>query len=64
MAVLSLNQVSLTFAGPPILDSASLQIEEGDRLGLLGRNGAGKSTVLKILQGALAPDSGDVVRRP
>ena len=64
MALLSLNDVSLKFAGPALLDSASLQIDDGERLGLLGRNGAGKSTLLKLLEGTLAPDSGEVVRQP
>ena len=64
MALLSLNDVSLTFAGPALLDSISLQIDDGERLGLLGRNGAGKSTLLRILEGTLAPDSGNVVRQP
>ncbi len=63
MALLGLNDVSLTFAGPALLDSANLQIDEGERLGLLGRNGAGKTTLLRILQGTLAPDAGDVVRQ-
>lgn len=64
MALLGLNNVSITFAGPALLDSVGLQIEPGERLGLLGRNGAGKSTLLKILEGTLAPDAGDVVRQP
>jgi len=64
MALLSLNQVSLTFAGPPLLDSVGLQIDEGERLGLIGRNGVGKSTLLRILEGSLEPDSGEVSRRP
>jgi ATP-binding cassette subfamily F protein uup len=64
MALLSLNDVSITFAGPALLDSVSLQIDDGERLGLIGRNGAGKSTLLKILEGTLAPDSGGVVRQP
>ncbi len=63
MALISLNSVSLTFAGLPLLDSASLRIEDGERLGLLGRNGAGKSTLLKLLEGTLLPDSGDVARK-
>ena len=63
MPLLSLNEVSLTFAGPALLDCVSLQIDDGERLGLLGRNGAGKSTLLKILQGTLAPDAGEVVRQ-
>jgi ATP-binding cassette subfamily F protein uup len=56
--------VSLTFSGPALLDGVHLQIEDGERLGLLGRNGAGKSTVLKLLEGLLPPDEGDVVRQP
>jgi ATP-binding cassette subfamily F protein uup len=63
MPLITLSNVSLTFAGPALLDSVNLQIEDGERLGLLGRNGAGKSTLLKILEGSLAPDSGDVVRQ-
>jgi len=63
MPLISLNNVSLTYAGPALLDSVNLQIEEGERLGLLGRNGAGKSTLLKILEGTVRPDSGDVVRQ-
>src|SRR5256885_15567065 len=64
MTLISLNNVSLTFAGPALLDSVHLKIEDGERLGLLGRNGAGKSTLLEILEGTLAPDSGDVIRQP
>jgi ATP-binding cassette subfamily F protein uup len=64
MPLLSLNDISLTFAGPALLDSVSLQLDDGERLGLVGRNGAGKSTLLKILEGTLAPDSGTVARQP
>ncbi len=64
MPLISLNDVHLTFAGPPILDGASLQIEPGERLGLLGRNGAGKTSLLRLLTGELAPDRGDIVRAP
>jgi ABC transport system ATP-binding/permease protein len=46
-----------------VLDHASLSIHEGDRMGLVGRNGSGKSTFLRILAGALEPDSGNVARR-
>ncbi|XHR27011.1 MAG: ABC-F family ATP-binding cassette domain-containing protein [Chthoniobacteraceae bacterium] len=46
-----------------VLDHASLSIHEGDRLGLVGRNGSGKSTFLRILAGTLEPDSGNVARR-
>jgi ATP-binding cassette subfamily F protein uup len=64
MTLLSLKDISLTFAGPALLDSVSLQIDDGERLGLVGRNGAGKSTLLRILEGTLAPDSGIVARQP
>src|SRR5437667_10210182 len=64
MALLSLNDVSLTFAGPPLLSRVNLQIDDGERIGLIGRNGAGKSTLLQILAGAQLPDSGEVVRDP
>ena len=64
MPLISLNNVSLTFSGPPLLDSVNVVFEDGERVGLLGRNGAGKSTLLKILEGVTTPDSGDVARQP
>ena len=63
MALLSLHDVSIAFGGPPVLDHSSLLIERGERVCLLGRNGAGKSTVMKLLDGGIAPDSGEVVRQ-
>ncbi len=45
-----------------LLDSASLQIEQGERIGLLGRNGSGKSTLMKMISGDIAPDHGDIIR--
>src|SRR5206468_5939418 len=46
-----------------VLDAATLGIEEGDRIGLVGRNGCGKSTFLRILAGLQSPYSGEVSRR-
>ncbi len=63
MALLSLRDVSLSFGGPLLLDKASLPIERGDRLCLLGRNGEGKSTLLKLIHGNLTPDEGEVIRQ-
>jgi ABC transport system ATP-binding/permease protein len=58
--VAELTDVSKSFDGRPLVTGLSLTIVRGDRLGLLGANGAGKSTVLKIILGQLAPDSGSV----
>jgi ATP-binding cassette subfamily F protein uup len=63
MALLGMQGVSIAFGGPPILDDANLSIESGERVCLLGRNGAGKSTIMKLLDGTMLPDSGSVVRQ-
>ena len=63
MALLGMQEVSIVFGGPLLLDHAGLSIERGERVCLLGRNGAGKSTVLKLLDGTLVPDTGEVVRQ-
>jgi len=54
----------MAFGGPPVLDGATLHVERRDRIGLVGRNGEGKSTFLKILAGELVPDDGRVVSPP
>ncbi|MBE9487118.1 MAG: ATP-binding cassette domain-containing protein, partial [Chloroflexi bacterium] len=63
MNILSLQQISLAFGGPSLLDNANLQIESTDRICLLGRNGAGKSSLLRVINGELPPDSGEIIRR-
>jgi ATP-binding cassette subfamily F protein uup len=63
MALLGMQDVSIAFGGPPVLDRAAFSIERGERVCLLGRNGTGKSTVMKLLDGTIAPDSGEVVRQ-
>ncbi len=63
MALISLQEVSLGFGGPLLLEGVNLQIERGEMVGLLGRNGAGKSTLLKLLNGDIWPDGGVVARQ-
>ncbi|MCA1905313.1 MAG: ATP-binding cassette domain-containing protein [Desulfarculus sp.] len=62
MGLISLCEVSLAFGGPLVLDAASFQVQEGERVCLLGRNGAGKSSLLRILAGVQRPDQGQVNR--
>ena len=63
MALLSLRNVSLAFGGPRLLDQVELQIEPGERVCLLGRNGEGKSTLLRLIHGEIEPDEGQVIRQ-
>ncbi|MDQ7786022.1 MAG: ATP-binding cassette domain-containing protein [Thermodesulfovibrionales bacterium] len=62
MALVSLQEVRIAFGGPELLDGVTLQIERGERVCLVGRNGVGKSTLIKIMGGELAPDSGEIIR--
>ena len=62
--LLSLKDVSLAFGGPQVLDKVSLSIHKGLRAALTGRNGEGKSTLLKVIAGTLEPDTGEIVRAP
>ena len=61
-AILSANEISVKYSDQIVLDKASVVVHEDDRVGMVGRNGAGKSTFLRIAAGTLAADSGDVVR--
>ncbi len=63
MALFSLRNVSLAFGGPRLLEEASLQIERGERLCLMGRNGEGKSTLLRLIRGEIEPDEGEFMRQ-
>ncbi|MGE4315367.1 ATP-binding cassette domain-containing protein [Acinetobacter sp.] len=60
MAYITLRDVQLAFGGPSLLDGANFNLERGERVCLIGRNGEGKSTLLKLIEGSLLPDSGEV----
>lgn len=64
MPLLTLDDISIRFRGPLLLDGLSATIEPGQRIGLLGRNGAGKSTLLKMIDGSILPDGGSIVLAP
>jgi len=64
MPLLQLKDASLSFGLRPILDQVNLVIEPGERIGLLGRNGEGKSTLLKVFTGEQVLDSGQLHRLP
>ena len=61
MAFISLQDISLAFGGPLLFDHLSLHVEQGERVALLGRNGVGKSTLMKVMAGQLKVDEGLVV---
>ena len=61
--LISASEVTVRYGSRTILDAATLGIQEGDRIGLVGRNGCGKTTFLKILAGLQMPDSGEVSRQ-
>ncbi|MEO5363703.1 MAG: ATP-binding cassette domain-containing protein [Magnetococcus sp. DMHC-8] len=58
-----MRDVSIRFGGPAILASVHFFIEPGERVCLVGRNGMGKTTLMKLLAGELQPDSGEIVRQ-
>ncbi|HEY0790739.1 MAG TPA: ABC-F family ATP-binding cassette domain-containing protein [Chthoniobacterales bacterium] len=62
-SVVSASEISVRYGAQTVLDGATLNLEEHERVGLVGRNGTGKSTFLRIASGELTPDSGQVARR-
>ena len=64
MPLVTLDHVSMAFGHLPLLTDVSLQIEDKERVAVVGRNGTGKSTLLQIVSGELAPDGGGVWRQP
>ncbi|MCA9269359.1 MAG: ATP-binding cassette domain-containing protein [Planctomycetales bacterium] len=64
MALATLEDLSIGFRGPPLLDHVSCRIEAGEKIGLLGRNGAGKTTLMRLLMGQLQADHGQITFAP
>ena len=64
MPLVTIRDLHLQFRGPPLLDGVSCHIESGQRIGLLGRNGAGKTSLLRMLGGMTRPDAGEVAFAP
>ena len=60
--MLSVNEISVHFGGRTLFEEISFLVNKQDRIGLAGRNGAGKSTMLKIIAGEQSPDSGEVTK--
>ena len=63
MALLTIRDAGLAYGLQPLLDRANLTVGDGERIGLIGRNGTGKSSLLKVLAGEGALDDGDIERR-
>ena len=63
MIILQANKIERSFAGEVLFDNINLQVDERDRIALVGKNGAGKSTFLKILVGEEEPTSGEINKK-
>lgn len=63
MIILQANKIERSFAGEVLFDNISLQVDERDRIALVGKNGVGKSTLLKILVGEEEPTSGEINKK-
>jgi len=61
--IINATDITIRYGARSVLDSASLSIEEGDRIGLVGRNGCGKTTFLKLLAKLQSPDIGEITQR-
>ena len=64
MSLLSYRNLTVSFGGPKLLDNAGLTIAKRERVCLLGRNGEGKSTLLRIINGEVKPDGGEMEAVP
>lgn len=62
--LITLENIFLSFGADPLLDHIKLQIAATERVCLIGRNGAGKSSLMKVIEGTILPDSGEIRRKP
>ena len=61
--IVAARELSVRYGEQIVLKNATLSVHQDDRIGLIGNNGSGKSTILKIIVGLIEPDSGTVTRR-
>ena len=64
MNLVTLADAELAFGLHPLLDGAALTVDDAERIGLIGRNGTGKSSLLQVIAGRLELDAGEVRREP
>src|SRR4051812_31331667 len=64
MPLVTLDRISMAYGHLPLLDDASVQVEPRERVCVIGRNGTGKSTLLRIIRGDVPPEAGTVWRQP
>ena len=62
-ALISANGLTLAYGAAPLLEDVTLSVSAGEKIGLVGRNGCGKTSLLKILAGESAPDAGEISKR-
>ncbi|MCU0918086.1 MAG: ABC-F family ATP-binding cassette domain-containing protein [Planctomycetes bacterium] len=63
MAVVTLQDIHKTFGPEVVLDQLNLQLHDGEKVGMVGANGSGKTTILKLITGQISPDMGRVIRQ-
>ena len=64
MALLELRNISLKFRGPQLLDQTDFRIDPGERVCLVGRNGTGKTTLMRLIERSIDPDDGEIISGP
>ncbi len=64
MSLISLSSVAVQFGATPLLQDVTFAVEAGERWGIVGRNGTGKTTLFRIMEGALEPSDGSITRKP